>query len=177
MYFAIEINDGQKCPYMLEEVSTFLDYHVVKVNDLDALRMNLVPYNPIPLTNDEGEAIWFAGIRTGRVKIPPNVWERFGRELKPEYEISLKGKIVYPITRQDEKNAVSLVKKILNRKLSIWLDNQYHFGADLKSLSIVDNKYSGAFEESKTMIEIMNVYFKMQKELYRESIEEEESAF
>jgi len=177
MYFAIEINDGQRCPYMLEEVSTFLDYYVVKVNDRDALRMNLVPYNPIPLTKDEGEAIWFAGIRTGRVKIPPNVWERFGRELKSEYELSLKGKIVYPITRKDEENAVSLVKKIFDRKLSIWLDNQYHFGADLESLNAIDNKYSSAFEESKTMIEIMNVYSEMQKELYRESAEEENNAF
>ena len=168
MYFAIDIYDGQSCPYMLEEVGHLFDYYIVWVDDIAALRMNLAKYDPIPLTEEEAKAFWFVGIRSGFVKIHPHDWEKFGRELLPEYEISKRGKILYPITSEDEKNAVSLMKKVLKKKIKIWIDNSKIFGYNdylaekiLKDLNFVNS-----------LIEAINIYFTMQKYLYKEDVGE-----
>lgn len=171
MYFAIEINQGQSCPYMLEEVGMWLDYYIVKVDDKAFLKMDLSRYNPIPLTEEEANAHWFAAIRTGRVKIMQHDWERFGRPLSPDYEISKKGKIVYPITRQDEQHAVSLMKKILYAKASIWLENQMIFTEDLEDVYALWDKIEQELNNSTSLIDTTNVYFLMQKELYKEDPE------
>lgn len=173
MYFAIEINQGQSCPYMLEEVGSWLDYYIVKVDDKAFLKMDLSRYNPIPLTEEEAHAHWFAGIRTGKVKIMPESWDIFGRELKPEYEISKKGKIVYPITSQDEINAVSLMKKILYAKALVWLENQVIFSEEenLEQVYAIWDKTEQVLNNSNNLIDTINVYFYMQKEMYKEDVE------
>lgn len=171
MYFAIEINQGQSCPYMLEEVGSWLDYYIVKVDDKAFLKMDLAKYDPIPLTKEEAHAHWFAGIRTGKVKIMPESWDIFGRELNPEYEISKKGKIIYPITRQDEINAVSLMKKILNKKISIWLDNQIHFNLDYQNAINTESSIISDLKKASSLVDTLEVYFRMQKEMYKEDSE------
>lgn len=168
MYFAIDVYDGQNCPYMLEEVGYLFDYYIVWVDDIAALRMNIAKYNPIPLTEEEAKSFWFVGIRSGFVKIHPHDWEKFGRELLPEYEITKRGKILYPITSDDEKNAVSLMKKVLRKKIEIWLENSkiFNYNRDLGEKILKDLK------NTNNLIDTINIYFKMQKDLYKEDVGE-----
>lgn len=167
-YFAVEIFKGQRNPYCLEEVGTYLDYYIVSVSEDLFVYIDFDELNPIPLTEDEAKAYWFAGAYHDYIKVPENRWEDFGRELNPEYKRTVKGKIVYPITQEDDGNATSLMKKILHRKIVKYFENIKIFDLYDELHYNLEKSFFKQLEQANNIKETNLVYYRMQEELYKE---------
>lgn len=166
VYFAIETLNAQATPYSLLYVGTYLDYYVVKVPYNGFVHMHMDKIDPIPLSKFESECVWFAGATQPFVKIEKDSWEDFGRELKDEYEISLKGKIIYPYTEEEDRAAASLMKKIISRKVRCLVDNLKKFDMYGEYFEQLNMSLMTQLDQSSTIAEVNSVYYDIQLLMY-----------
>lgn len=170
MYFAAELMKCQNSSYNLEQVGMWLDYYIVYVPDKAILHMDLRDLDPVPLTDSEAKAYAFCNsFGKGYVKIHESEWEQylFEREIKDEYEISAKGKIIYPITGQDEQDAVSLMKKILNHKTLVFIQNRVMLDPENQHTWIETHwSYEDRINSATSISEISEIYADIIRYLY-----------
>lgn len=168
IYFAVEMLRAQSSPHNLELVGTFLDYYIVKVPKELLYYVDFKDLDPIPLTEEEARCHWFVGAYQPYVKIQLDSWDDFGRDLPESYEVSAKGKIKYFYTEEEDELAASLMKKIITRKLDIYINTLSIFDMFSNYHSKVEFIIRKGLRESTKIEQMNDVYWTLQACMYEE---------
>lgn len=175
-YFACEITKSQKSQYTFWEIGLYLDYYILYVEEKDILHMDIRDLDIVPISEQEAKSYAFCNTNGKEyLKVPENSWEilLFDREKKESYEKLDKERIKYIITDEDKKYSLSLMKKILDKKTKVFIENRIIFDKDnYKYWNDLYESLSNELNNCITIKEATDYFLKIQSKLYKEHPED-----